>query len=29
MEPVVGLGGMTRFASGRRSESWSVEIDVV
>ncbi|CAK7341825.1 unnamed protein product [Dovyalis caffra] len=27
-EPVVGLGGMTRFASGRRSESWSVEIDV-
>ncbi|XP_011004111.1 PREDICTED: uncharacterized protein LOC105110695 [Populus euphratica] len=27
-EPVVGLGGMTRFASGRRSESWSVEIGV-
>ncbi|KAG6744039.1 hypothetical protein POTOM_052748 [Populus tomentosa] len=27
-EPVVGLGGMTRFASGRRSESWSAEIGV-
>ena len=28
MEPVVGLGGMTRFSSGRRSESWSAEIYV-
>ncbi|KAF9680874.1 hypothetical protein SADUNF_Sadunf06G0167000 [Salix dunnii] len=28
MEPVVGLGGMTRFSSGRRSESWSAEICV-
>ncbi|KAJ6698347.1 hypothetical protein OIU79_011792 [Salix purpurea] len=28
MEPVVGLGGMTRFSSGRRSESWSAEISV-
>ncbi|KAF9664952.1 hypothetical protein SADUNF_Sadunf16G0071900 [Salix dunnii] len=27
-EPDGGLGGMTRFASGRRSESWSVEIGV-
>ncbi|KAJ6425566.1 hypothetical protein OIU84_026191 [Salix udensis] len=27
-EPVGGLGGMTMFASGRRSESWSAEIGV-